>query len=317
MDDILASIEIGTNSIRMLIAEREAGGGPLRPILRKRSLTRLGEGFGTQGTGVLTQEAVARSIEALRDFWDLALQQGVSSPRIVATGVVRRASNRDAFVDLLGQTLGATVVIISGQREADLTWKGAASCLDRGGDAEIIFDLGGGSTEFILNDTVERKTLSLDMGAVTLTGEYLTSDPPTEAAIHSLASYIEHELKRYLEPWTTISRTRPSIVGTGGTVVTLAAMSHGIAAGDLSETINGLVIHAEALRSLIDTMKGMTATERLKLKGLESGREESIMAGSLFVAKVMEFFHSDEIAASYSDILEGILIEYLEGEVNG
>jgi exopolyphosphatase/guanosine-5'-triphosphate,3'-diphosphate pyrophosphatase len=317
MDDTLASIEIGTNSIRMLIAQIDGMGGALRPVLRKRSLTRLGEGFGTQGTGTLKEEAMARSMKVLNGFLDLASQQGASSPLVVATGVVRRATNRDAFVDLIAQNLKTTITIISGQREADLTWKGVTSCLEGGGEADVIFDLGGGSTEFILSDATQRKALSMDMGAVTLTDEYLASDPPTDGEIHNLIGYVEKVFKRCLEPWKETVRGRPFIVGTGGTAVTLAAMVHGIGVGEFGETINGLVIQAEAIGSLIETMKGMPATDRLKLKGLEPGREDIILAGTLLVAKVMECFHADEIIASYSDILEGILVDYVEGEVNG
>jgi exopolyphosphatase/guanosine-5'-triphosphate,3'-diphosphate pyrophosphatase len=317
MEDALASIEIGTNSIRMLIARIDGRGGALRTVLRKRSITRLGEGFSTHDPGTLTHTAMERSIEVLRSFLSLASQQGASSPLMVATGVVRRAINRNAFVDMITQNLNTAITIISGQREADLTWKGVTGFLEGGADADLIFDLGGGSIEYILKDAKERKVLSMDMGAVTLTEEYLTSDPPTDGAIQNLTGYIEKEFMRCLEPWKATIRGRPLIVGTGGTVVTLAAMVHGIEVGELGETINGLVIQAEALQSLIEAMKGMPAADRLKLKGLEPGREDSIVAGTLVVAKVMEHFNQDEIVASYSDILEGILVDYMEGAVNG
>jgi exopolyphosphatase/guanosine-5'-triphosphate,3'-diphosphate pyrophosphatase len=107
------------------------------------------------------------------------------------------------------------------------------------------------------------------------------------------------------------------MVATGGTVVTLAAMLHGIGVEEFGEPINGLVIQAEALQSLIATMKGMPSADRLKLTGLEYGREDIIVAGSLAVVKVMEYFDVDEIRVSYSDILEGILIDHIEGVTNG
>jgi exopolyphosphatase/guanosine-5'-triphosphate,3'-diphosphate pyrophosphatase len=313
----LASIEIGTNSIRMLIAQIDGTGGALRPMLRKRSLTRLGEGFGMQATDNLTPKAMAKSMEVLKGFLSLALQQGVSSPLVVATGVVRRATNRDIFVDLIARNLKTAVTIISGQREADLTWKGVTSCLKEAGAADAIFDLGGGSTEVILSHAKGRKALSMDMGSVTLTDAYLASDPPTDGEIRCLNGYIEKEFESFLEPWKAALRRRPFIVGTGGTVVTLAAVLHGIEVGEFSDTINGQVIQVEAIRSLFETMKDMPATDRLKLKGLEPGREDIILAGALLVAKIMEHFHADELTASYSDILEGILVDYMEGEANG
>jgi exopolyphosphatase / guanosine-5'-triphosphate,3'-diphosphate pyrophosphatase len=317
MEDTLASIEIGTNSIRMLIARIHGTGGEFRTILRKRSITRLGEGFSTHGPGGLSHKAMARSIEVLEGFLSLALQQGAFHPIVVTTGVVRRATNKDAFVDMITQNLNIPITIISGQREADLTWKGVTRCREGGGAADLIFDLGGGSTEFILSDAEQRKNLSLDIGAVTLTDEYLTSDPPADAEIHNLTDYIERVFKQCLDPWKAIIRGRPLIVGTGGTVITLAAIIHGIEAGEFADTINGLVIQAEAIQPLSEAMKAMPAADRLKLKGLEPGREDSIVAGTLVVAKVMEYFHHHEIVASYSDILEGILVDYIEGEVNG
>jgi len=317
MQDTLASIEIGTNSVRMLVARIDGTGGELRTVLRKRSITRLGEGFSTYGPGVLTHNAMARSIEVLKDFLSLASQLGAFPPIIAATGVVRRASNRDVFMDMIAQNLNTAITIISGHREADLTWKGVTCFLDRGRAADLVFDLGGGSTEFILSNAKQRKNLSIDMGAVTLTDEFLRSDQPADAEIRNLTDYMEQEFKRYLDPWKATICGRPVIVGTGGTVVTLAAMIHGIEASEFGEAINGLVIQAEALQSLIETVKGIPVNDRLELKGLEPGREDIIVAGTLVVAKVMEYFHHNEIVASYSDILEGILVDYIKGEMNG
>jgi exopolyphosphatase/guanosine-5'-triphosphate,3'-diphosphate pyrophosphatase len=317
MEHSLASIEIGTNSIRMLIARIDGMGGPLNQVLRKRKLTRLGEGFGTQNPGALTHEAMATSIEVLKDFVSLASQHGTSSPLLVATGVVRRARNRDVFVDLVDENVGVPLTIISGQREADLTWKGVTTCLDGGENADIIFDLGGGSAEFIFSRGKRRTTISMDIGAATLTEEYLPSDPPQADEISNLTGCMDRELKRYLGPRKATIGGRPFMVATGGTVVTLAAMLHGIGVEEFGEPINGLVIQAEALQSLIATMKGMPSADRLKLTGLEYGREDIIVAGSLAVVKVMEYFDVDEIRVSYSDILEGILIDHIEGVTNG
>jgi exopolyphosphatase/guanosine-5'-triphosphate,3'-diphosphate pyrophosphatase len=317
MEDTLASIEMGTNSIRMLVARIDGMGSGLRPVLRKRSITRLGEGFSTYSPGALTHHAMARSIQILKDFLSLASEQGASPPIIVATGVVRRATNRDAFIDMMAQNLNTAITIISGQKEAELTWKGVTGFLKGRRAADLIFDLGGGSTEFILSNLEQRKDLSIDMGAVTLTDEFLRSEPPSDAEIQNLTGSIEQEFKRCLDPWKATIRERPLIVGTGGTVVTLAAMIHGIEAGAFDDAVSGLVIQSQALQSLIETMKGIPANDRLKLKGLEPGREDIILAGSLVVAKVMEYFHHNEIVASYSDILEGILVDYIKGEMNG
>jgi len=317
VEDILASIEIGTNSIRMLIAQLHGMDGALTQVLRKRSLTKLGAGFGTQNTGTLTQEAMVKSIAVLKEFVSLASQYGASSLRMVGTGILRRASNRDAFVDLAAESLGVPITIISGQTEAELTWKGVTACLDSGRDADIIFDLGGGSTEVIFNHHNRREVVSMDIGAVTWAHKYLPSDPPTDEEIHCLASCIDRELERYLGAWKTMIRPRPFIIATGGTAVTIAAMVYGFTIDERSEPINGLVIRAQALRSLTAEIKDMPSADRLKLRGLEPGREDIIVAGTLAVDKVMGYFDADEITVSYSDILEGILIDYMEGATNG
>lgn len=315
--DTIASIEIGTNSIRMLIAERGTLDGTLKPVLRKRSITRLGEDFGRKETGAIKPEAMARSISVLKDFFDIAAHYKVFSPTVVATGVVRKAGNRDTFIELIAERLGHTVTIISGQKEADLTWRGVLTSLNHREKAFVIFDLGGGSTEFIQGNNKERKSISIDLGAVTLTEDYLITDPPTDGEIQQLTSYIDHTLQTMLESWKAAGSRTFSLVGTGGTAVTLAAMIHGIEVSDFDEKLNGLLIQKEGIRLLFEKMRGMPAVERLNLKGLETGREDIIVAGTLMVGKIMEYFEKEEIIVSYSDLLEGILVDYMEGEKNG
>jgi len=132
MEDTLASIEIGTNSIRMLIARIDGTRGGLKTVLRKREITRLGEGFSTHGPGELTHNAMARSIDVLKGFLSLTSQHGASAPIVVATGVARRATNWDVFAEMITQKLDTAITVISGQKEADFTWKGVTGFFTRG-----------------------------------------------------------------------------------------------------------------------------------------------------------------------------------------
>jgi exopolyphosphatase/guanosine-5'-triphosphate,3'-diphosphate pyrophosphatase len=315
--DNIASIEIGTNSIRMLIAERATYDGQIKPVLRRRSITRLGEDFGIKSAGVLKPQAIERSISVLKDFLDLAAHYGVSSPKIVATGAVRRATNGVSFSELITERLAHTARIISGQEEADLTWRGVIASLKQVRGGAVIFDLGGGSTEFIFSDQHERRSTSIDLGAVTLTENYLLNDPPTDGEIHQLTDYISRSLQRLLDEWKANLRGAFFLVGAGGTAVTLAAMIHGIEVNDLDERLNGLAVQKEGAKDLLKKMKGMPKAGISRIKGLETGREDIILAGVLVVVKVMEYFEKDEILISYSDLLEGILLEYMEEEENG
>jgi len=316
--DPVASIEIGSNSTRMLIAERDKSGSPLRPVLRRRAITRLGEDFNRKKIGTIKPGPMARNIDALKDFLGIAGQYGVSSPIVVATGVIRKAVNRNEFTALITEGLGHDVRIISGQKEADLTFEGVLSSLNHRGEPLVVFDLGGGSTEFVWTNNNERESISIDLGAVVLTEDYLTADPPKDEEMGQLIAHIEDTLKTGLDSLKQTGEEEFSIVGTGGTMVTLAAMTHCIPEDDLNEIrINGLVIRRKDIGLLFENMKGMTAGQRLNLKGLEPGREDIILAGTLMVMKIMDYFGKDEIIISYSDLLEGILIDYMEGDENG
>ena len=308
----LASIEIGSNSIRMLIAEKGNSDTPLKPVLRRRAITRLGEDFNREEIGTIKPGPMVRSLTALKDLFGIASECGVSSPVVIATGVVRKAANRNDFIAMIAERLGHTVRIVSGQEEADLTVRGVLSSLNHRGEPLVIFDLGGGSTEFVWANNRERKAISIELGAVVLTEGYLITDPPKDREIYQLIRHIEDTFKTGLDPLKERGKREFSIIGTGGTIVTLAAMIHGIPVDNLNETkINGLVIKRKDVRLLFEKMKGMTGAERLNLKGLENGREDIILAGSLMVMKIMDYFEKHEIIVSYSDLLEGILINYI------
>jgi len=316
--DPLASIEIGSNSIRMLIAEKGKSDRPLRPILRRRVITRLGEGFNRKEIGTIKPGPMERNIAVLRDFLGIASRFGVSSPIVMATGVVRRALNGDSFIALIAERLGHTAKVISGQEEAELTCRGVLSWLSPQGGAFVVFDLGGGSTEFIWTDNRERKSISVELGVVILTEGYLISDPPKDGEIHRLATHIQDMVKGRLDPLKERAKGRFSMVGTGGSVVTLAKIIHGIAEDDCSDaTINGLVLRRKDLKPLFDKMKVLPGEKRLDLKGLEAGREDTIVAGLVMVIEVMDYFDKDETIVSHSDLLEGSLIHYTEGERDG
>ncbi len=316
--DTIASIEIGTNSIRMLIAEKGKPDSPLKPVLRRRIIARLGEDFNKKEIGTIKPGPMSRSISALKDFFGIASQFGVSSPIVVATGVVRKAVNRNNFITLIAEELGHNVKVISGQEEADLTCRGVLSSLNNREEPLVIFDLGGGSTEFISTDDKERKSISIELGVVILTENYLITDPPKNEEIHQLSNRIEDTLKTRLDSLKEIGERKFSVVGTGGTVVALSKIIYGIGEDDSTEAkMNGLVIRKKDVGPLFEKMKGMSEAERLNIKGLEIGRQDIILAGTLMVIKIMDYFEKDEIIIVYSDLLEGVLLHYMEGEKNG
>jgi len=312
----LASIEIGTNSIRMLIAEKGISENTLKPILRKRVITRLGQNFNKKEMRIIEPEPMSKSISVLRNFFGIARQFDIPYPIVVATGIVREARNRNNFIALIDKKLGHTVKIITGKEESDLTRRGVLSSLDRRREPLVIFDCGGGSTEFIWTNNKDKKSISIKLGAVILTDDYLITDPPKDEEINQVINQIDSIFKVKLEYIKELCKETFSLVGTGGTIINLAALIHGVRETEFDEKLNGLVIKRKDIELIFTKMKGIPEAERLNLTGLEPGREDIILAGTLMVMKIMYYFEKDEIITSYTDLLEGILLQYMGGEKN-
>jgi exopolyphosphatase/guanosine-5'-triphosphate,3'-diphosphate pyrophosphatase len=314
----MASVEIGSNSIRMLIAEQGAAGTPLIPILRKRTITRLGEDFNKNRSTTLKPGPMARSIATLKEFLEIANRFGIASPIAVATGVVREAANRDAFTALMAEQLGYEIEIISGQEEARLTEIGVLSSFRPRPQSVGIFDLGGGSTEFISSNEGKTTYVSIPLGVVTSMETYLASDPPKDHEISRLSEHIQDICDRKLAALRELKSEACVLLGTGGTAVTLGAIIHGVSGNNFSEeTLHGLSIGKKAAEDLFENLKDQPATERLSTVGLEPGREDIILPGILIIVKFMDYFKKNEIIVSYSDLLEGILIQHTEGARDG
>jgi exopolyphosphatase/guanosine-5'-triphosphate,3'-diphosphate pyrophosphatase len=314
----LASIEIGTNSIRMLIAEKGISENTLKPILRKRAITRLGKNFNKNEAQIIEPEPISRSISVLENFFDIARQFDISSPIVVATGVVREARNRNDFISLIEKKLGHNVKVITGEDESYLTRRGVLSSLNFRKETLVIFDCGGGSTEFVWTDNNKSETISINCGAVILTDDYLTNDPLNDKDILRVFNYIDNKFEVKLQFIKGLCKGAFSLVGTGGTIISLAGMIHGIRETEFNKTLNGLVIKRKNIEALFTKMKGMPRAKRLKdIAGLEPGREDIVVAGTIIVIKIMDYFEKYEIIVSYSDLLEGILLQYMGGGKNG
>ncbi|ODQ88267.1 Ppx/GppA phosphatase family protein, partial [Mycolicibacterium flavescens] len=181
----VGAVDCGTNSIRLLIADRADGG--LTDVHREMRIVRLGQGV--DATGQFAPEALARTEAALADYADLMREHGVEKVRMVATSATRDAGNRDRFFDMTARVLGAVVPgavaeVITGSEEAALSFRGAVGELDSAAAPFVVVDLGGGSTEVVLGHTAEvTASHSADIGCVRLTERCLHSDPPTATEV--------------------------------------------------------------------------------------------------------------------------------------
>ena len=317
MTRTLASIDIGSHTARLLVAQNEGGSELLVPLARRRAYIHLAQGFAGSGNKVIQASGIDQTLKVLEDFLDCIKGFDVQSVHAVATGVARQASNNEELLNRIYEHTGIRVRLISGAEEASLSAKGVLHALDIKGNPFLLFDLGGGSTEFLLDGNGVPMISSIPLGAVILTEEYIGSDPPEEEELLRLSRHIDEVLKEVRLP-TTKAIDHCVMVGTGGTVTTLSAMLYRICLTEITpERINGLILEKQQLETLFGNMKKLSIEQRLRLPGVGRGRAEVILAGCLAVIKILRYFRSPQFIVSLADLLEGVLIDCIEGEENG
>ncbi len=293
----VASIDIGTNTIRCLIAEVSLNG--IKPIQIFREIVRLGEGL--RDSGKLQREPVNRALRVLKEFSIRIREAGVNHAAAVATSAVREGDSAGNFMDEAESLLGFPVEVITGEREAHLTALGVQGGI---GPVEngIVVDIGGGSTEIVrLKSGSVVWTTSLDAGVVHLTEKYLQTDPPAEAEIQRLKQSVSVLIQEMTEGGGTF-------VGTAGTPTTLAALDLGIDEYDPT-LVNGHVLTFNRLDELAGILLGMRSKRRLDLPGMEKGREDLIVAGILMLLQFMDHWGYQELLVSDWGLLEGVAID--------
>lgn len=300
MHDVLASIDLGTNTARLLVGRVE--GGAVAPILVKRRITRLGGGF-TREAGI-SPEAWQRSLEALTDFAGEMKRAGVTRLRAVATSAVRDAANGGAFCREVLERTGIRLEVIDGEEEGLLTLGGVLSGLDRKEGDFFVFDVGGGSTEYTLAESRQPLfTESLPLGVVRLT----EGKPDVAAMVEKIGRELAG-LGERLEGRGFRGRLQgATLVGTAGTATTLAAISLGMTDYDYRR-VNNHILTREEISRMFGMLLPLSPAERLGVPGLERGREDLIIAGTLITLQTLEVFGFDRMTVSDSGLLEGVLL---------
>lgn len=307
---ILAGIDIGTNTLRILIAD--TGPTSFRQLYSDRVITRLGQGL--DRSGALAPEAQERSITALVRFSNEIRLRSVVSTAAVGTSALRRASNASEFIRTVQSRTGIEIRVVDGTEEARLTLLGVRAALgpalDERHDAWLVIDVGGGSTEVVLaRSQGEPVETSLSLGAVYLTERYLRHDPPRDGELRSLRMAVREQLGLIEEQF--VSEHPAALIGTAGSVTTLAAMHLGMVEYDPGK-INGLRMERKELDGLVALLAKTTLKERRALKGLERGREDIILAGAIVVQEIMEWSGSAGLLVSDWGLREGILLDRYE-----
>lgn len=323
-----ASVDIGTNTLRLLVADTngadkdgadkdESGKGGLRPVLYKRAITRLGGDY-TSDAG-LAPASMERTVEALRGFRDEIDRLGVDKVIATATSVVRRAKNREDFLRDAARKARLEVEVIDGQEEARLSLLGVHSVVGTGG-SHLVFDIGGGSTEYIIASGGELlASWSLDLGVVHLAEEHLLTDPPTEVEVLAMEAEVRVTIEDLAAKmlWKGVEANpvegaggaggATTLVGTAGTVTTLAAIDMDLSEYD-RERINNHRITKQVVAEIYGRLLAMTMAERGEILSLEKGREDLIIPGAAIVLITMERFGFDELIVSDAGLLEGLIL---------
>lgn len=311
----VAGIDVGSNTLRLLIAEVRLVQGRvrIRPIFEDRRITRLGEAI--VATGRLSPGAMSRTIDALKGFRAAVSRYPVDRVVCVATSAVREAANGAAFADRVKQDAGLEIEVISGEEEARRTLAGVRYGLEGEDSNLVVLDIGGGSTEWILvTDGRIEVMKTLEVGVVKLTDRYLADDPPSSEDQRQLVQAIEDSF-RPMGPWVR-GRSSHRFIGVAGTVTTLAALELGLKAFDPSRVQN-LRIRFEQVEGWYRKLVGMTMEERRHLAGLERGREDLIVAGTALLWTAMRMTGAGEVVVSDYGLREGILIDWFEQNVIG
>lgn len=301
---LLAGIDIGTLTCRLLIGRVSADGG-LAEVHSDRCILRLGEGVDRER--LLRPAAVARVVETLRDWRAVINSHHVDAQIAVATSAVRNARNREEFLGRVKQEVGFDVEIISGEEEARRTLLGIRSGLPAGVSSMLGLDIGGGSTEFILDRPGRAPVMhSIEIGVVRLTERLLTGDPPTADQVQSAHELVLKETEQVRPALGNLAGA--TFVGTAGSVTTLAAMAQKLSVYEPIR-IHNYRLSLEAIRGLEREILGRTKAQRREMPGLEAGREEVIVAGTLILRTVMETLGFSEVLVSDLGLREGILLD--------
>lgn len=300
---IIAGIDIGTNTLRLLISE--IGKHHFKEIHSERMITRLGEGL--SGSGRLTNNAVARTVSTLKDFRTIIDRYMINEVVVAATSAVREAENRQYFIDLVKKETGFDIEVISGEEEARRTFLGILHGLDKGIQNIVAIDIGGGSTEFICGRGSEiLSRISIDLGVVKLTERHIKSDPILPSQLASMESEIAEKIRKASEK--IVDTVGSILVGTAGSITTLAAIDQKMEAYNPLR-INNCNLKLASIRTILSDLVSKSIKERRTIKGLEPGREDIIVAGAAILITIMEEMGHDSLVVSDCGLREGLIID--------
>lgn len=307
--EVRAVIDIGTNSVKLLVGE--INGGEVRPLLEGSHQTRLGQGF--YENHLLQSEAIRITAEAVAEFAEQARGRQARSIKVFATSAARDARNKEELLNAVERAAALPVIIISGEQEADLAYRGVTTDPSMADRPLIVMDVGGGSTEFIVGSGRKRLFAeSFPLGSVRLLEQNMIEDPPSAGDLAGFEAEVRNILQREVRPKIVSEIKRlgaaPQFVGTGGTSTILARIKLKLDSFDRDQ-IEGAVLTAEEVDREKLRLWSLPLAERKKIMGLPANRADVILPGVIIFNEVMKCFKLDTLRVSTRGIRFAALIE--------
>lgn len=317
---ILAAIDIGTNSVHMVIASIDAALPSFNIIGKEKDTVRLGEFC--EGTGKLTEEAMSRCIDSLKRCMKVAGRFNADDVVAVATSAVREAVNGQAFIDRVKAEVGLAINLISGTEEARRIYLGVISGMELKGKPHAIVDIGGGSTEIILGSGGPPDFLSSSkVGAVRLTGKFISTDPLNRKEYEYLQAYVRgvlepttDQLKRKLAKRLYKADSTDDVlrlIGTSGTIECLAILAAMDKTGVEPDPLNGYRLTLGELTHWLNRLRKMSYPQRLALPGLSDRRAEIIVPGAIILHTTMTLLQVDQLKICERALREGVVVDWM------
>ncbi|MBQ8999338.1 MAG: Ppx/GppA family phosphatase [Clostridium sp.] len=296
----IGTIDIGTNSMRLLIADYN--NGKIENRKKYVNTTRIGQGVDKEG--YISEEALQRNINALEEFANICKVEECQAIYCMGTSALRDSKNGNVFVDRAKQKTNINVEIISGNEESNLGFMGVLEGLDT--DEQIlVIDIGGGSTEFIVGDIEGIKfAKSENVGALRMTEKFLAKDPIDTNEFSNMSKFIYSEIKDTID--YIKSKQIKKIVGIGGTITSLSAMNQELEVYSM-EKIHNSEVSIKNIKDILQNLKQMTLNDKKTLKGLQPKRADIITAGVEILNIIMENLEIEKIIVSEYDNLEGLM----------
>jgi exopolyphosphatase/guanosine-5'-triphosphate,3'-diphosphate pyrophosphatase len=291
---IVGAIDIGTNSLRLLVLDGE------QELEREVVTTRLGAGV--DANRCLDPAAIQRTLACLRDFHGRLREHGTGRTRAVATSVLRDAQDRDDFLAAARDVIGTDVELLSGDEEARLGFSGATAGLDPADGPFLVVDIGGGSTELSVGTTTFERGISLDVGSVRLTEAELHHDPPRPEELTNAIGRVHDEVEDALRQVPALADAA-TIVGVAGTIVSIAAVELG--RYDRA-ALHRSILTRDAAEDVFRTLATEARADRVHNPGLEPARADIIVGGACVLVAVLRSLRASELLVSESDLLDAV-----------